>query len=87
MLGHDYYTDIITFPLSTQPGTLEAEIYISIDTVRSNAQLYKVTLHQELHRVMVHGLLHLCGYMDKSPLEQRAMRAAENEALTWLSTP
>jgi len=79
-LQHDDYTDIITFDDSTN-DTISGELYISIDTVRSNAKDYQVDFYNELLRVMVHGTLHLCGYKDKSADEQREMRSAEDKYL------
>lgn len=78
-LQHNYYTDIITFNL-TAPGqkAIDAEIYISIDTVRSNAALYRTSKKNEIHRVIFHGLLHLCGYNDKTQKQQKEMRAKED---------
>ena len=78
-LDHDYYTDIITFPLSENP--IEANVFISIDRVKENAQLYKVKLEDELHRVMIHGMLHLCGYGDKTETEIQTMRDKEDHYL------
>lgn len=75
-LQHDYYTDIITFPLNNDP--IEANVFISIERVKENAQLYKVEFEDELHRVMIHGLLHLFGYKDKTEDEQQSMRSKEN---------
>jgi probable rRNA maturation factor len=77
-LKHDYYTDIITFDLSEENGTITGEIYISIDRVRDNARQNNVRLYEELHRVIFHGALHLCGYGDKAPKEVKQMRAKEN---------
>jgi len=79
-LDHDYYTDIITFPLQDSP--LEATIFISIDRVRENAELYKNSFTDELHRVIVHGLLHLLGYKDKTDEEKSTMRSKEDESLS-----
>jgi probable rRNA maturation factor len=78
-LQHNYFTDIITFDLS-EPGSnsIDADIYISIDTVRDNAKHYKVSIKTELHRVVFHGILHLCGFNDKSPHQQKRMREKEN---------
>lgn len=76
-LNHDFYTDIITFDLSETPGQLSGEIYISIDRVRDNAKTQGTTIKEELHRVIFHGLLHLCGYKDKKPGEIRVMREKE----------
>lgn len=84
-LSHDYYTDIITFPLDETPAVVSGECYISVDRVRDNAKQLGVTFAEELHRVMAHGLLHLLGYGDKSPAEERSMRQEENKALTRLA--
>jgi len=78
-LNHDYYTDIITFPLQESP--LEATIFISIERVRENAQLYNSSFEDELHRVLVHGLLHLLGYKDSTADEKLQMRNKENDCL------
>jgi probable rRNA maturation factor len=80
-LKHNYYTDIITFDLSQIPGAIIGEIYISTDRVRDNALTLKVSIKEELHRVIFHGALHLCGYMDKTPKDAKAMRAAEDRCL------
>ncbi len=80
-LGHDYYTDVITFDYS-EGDTISGDIFISLDTVRSNAEKYGVPYGEELQRVMVHGVLHLCGVNDKGPGERKKMEAAENHALT-----
>lgn len=77
-LRHDTYTDIITFGLSEKSDPLIADIYISVDRVRENARLYEVSFRQELHRVIFHGALHLCGYKDKSARDVRLMRSKEN---------
>ena len=78
-LKHDYYTDIITFDLTNSPADPKiAEIYISIDRVKDNARLQGVHIRQELHRVIIHGALHLCGYKDKVKLDVKAMRARED---------
>ncbi|HMT74755.1 MAG TPA: rRNA maturation RNase YbeY [Chitinophagaceae bacterium] len=76
-LQHDYYTDIITFELS-ESGLVEAEIYISIDRVRDNAKKLSVSIISELHRVIFHGVLHLCGYGDKGAEQEKKMRKMEN---------
>lgn len=76
-LKHDYLTDIITFQLS-ETGPVEAEIYISIDRVRENAKILSVTLKSELHRVIFHGVLHLCGYGDKENEQEKIMRKMED---------
>jgi probable rRNA maturation factor len=80
-LQHDFYTDIITFDLSSESGLTEGEIYISIDRVRENAQSHDTTPNKELHRVIFHGALHLCGYKDKSRVEVETMRKAEDRYL------
>lgn len=80
-LGHNYFTDIISFDLSENPKTIQAEIYISIDRVRENAKAFKTTLKRELHRVVFHGVLHLLGYKDKSRSERQEMREMEEQ---WL---
>ena len=80
-LNHDYYTDIISFDLSSGPKKV-AEIYISIDRVRENAQSLGVSLKNELHRVIFHGALHICGYKDKTITERAAMRKKEDHYLS-----
>jgi probable rRNA maturation factor len=77
-LNHKTLTDIITFDLSSEKKSVEGEIYISMERVKENAAIYKAPVSQELHRVMVHGVLHLCGYKDKKPAEQKKMREMEN---------
>lgn len=79
-LGHDYYTDIITFDYC-EGDTLNGDLVISLDTVKSNAELFKKDYDEELHRVIIHGVLHLCGINDKGPGEREIMEAAENKAL------
>lgn len=80
-LGHNFYTDIITFNLSEINSSIEAEIYISTDRVKENSKSQKSSFKQELLRVVFHGVLHLCGYSDKSPYQQRKMREKEDEYL------
>lgn len=80
-LQHDTYTDIVTFELSDNPEVTEGEIYISIDRVQENAKKFNVTEDYELHRVIFHGALHLCGYKDKSKKEELLMRKKEEENL------
>ncbi|MEN6588187.1 MAG: rRNA maturation RNase YbeY [Proteiniphilum sp.] len=82
-LQHDFYTDIITFDYS-EGNIISGDIFISLDTVRSNSQMYHTDFETELHRVMIHGVLHLCGINDQSEAEQKEMRAAENSALELL---
>lgn len=84
-INHDYYTDIITFDY-TVPGRLSGDIIISLDTVASNALLLASEPTQELYRVIIHGVLHLCGIDDKGPGEREIMEAAENRALSLLQT-
>ena len=79
-LGHDYYTDVITFDYD-EDDTVSGDIVISLDTVRSNAQLFGKAYEEELYRVIIHGILHLCGINDKGPGEREIMEAAENKAL------
>ncbi|MFN5355543.1 MAG: rRNA maturation RNase YbeY [Bacteroidota bacterium] len=80
-LAHRTYTDIITFDHRPASGPIEGECYISIERVRENARSLDVSVRDELHRVMVHGLLHLCGHGDKSPREQQRMRSLEDSSL------
>ena len=80
-LQHDTFTDIVTFELGTEPGVTEGEIYISVERVRENATKFDVSEEQELHRVIFHGALHLCGYKDKSKEQSATMRKKENEYL------
>ena len=77
-LQHDYYTDIITFPLHDDGEKIEADIFISIDRVAENASKLEQKFEQELARVMVHGLLHLLGYGDGTDTEKKAMRERED---------
>lgn len=79
-LQHDYFTDIITFDYS-QGDTIAGDIFISVDTVKSNAEEFGTDYSQELYRVIIHGILHLCGVNDKGPGERAVMEKAENEAL------
>jgi probable rRNA maturation factor len=80
-LRHNSYTDIVTFDQSTNTNYLEADIFISIDRVRANAQQLAATFEDELHRVMVHGILHLVGYKDKTASDKQQMRKRENHFL------
>jgi len=77
-LQHDYYTDIITFELNEKDEPIIGDIYISIDRVKENSKLYQTTFIQELNRVIIHGVLHLCGYKDKSKKDEQLMRQKEN---------
>jgi rRNA maturation RNase YbeY len=80
-LQHDYYTDIITFGLSGPGEPIEAEVYVSVDRVRDNAHQFGTTVREELHRVIFHGALHLCGYKDKTQKDQGVMRKMEDKYL------
>lgn len=80
-LNHDYYTDVITFDY-TKGTTINGDIFISLDTVRSNSERLNTPYNEELHRVMAHGILHLCGINDKGPGEREIMENAENKALS-----
>ncbi len=80
-LQHDYYTDIITFDY-TEGSRISGDLFISLDTVRTNAEQFADgDYHRELHRVIIHGILHLCGINDKGPGEREQMEAAEDRAL------
>ena len=79
-LQHDYYTDVITFDYN-ENDVLNGDIVISLDTVRTNAEKFGKTFDDELHRVIIHGILHLCGLHDKAPGEREQMEKAENRAL------
>lgn len=82
-LQHDYYTDIITFDY-TEGDTISGDLFISLDTVRTNAEQFDKPYEEELHRVIIHGILHLCGINDKGPGEREIMEAAEDKALAML---
>jgi probable rRNA maturation factor len=84
-LGHDTLTDIITFD-QTEGLKVSGDIVISKERVEENAGTYKITFKDELHRVMIHGILHLCGYKDKTEEEKKIMRRKEDEALRLFST-
>ena len=79
-LGHDYYTDIITFDYS-EPGKVSGDMFISIETVETNSFKFHSSYDKELMRVIIHGVLHLCGINDKGPGERAVMEAAEERAL------
>ena len=81
-LNHDFYTDVITFDLSPNTKAISAEVYISIERIRDNANQLGLSLKSELHRVLFHAALHLCGYNDKKKKEKELMRKKENELLT-----
>ncbi len=82
-LGHDTYTDIITFDYSNG-DEISGEIYISIDRVKENSRKYEQAFNNELMRIMIHGVLHLCGYGDKTADQKKKMRQKENKALELL---
>ena len=82
-LNHNYYTDIITFDYSSG-NIISGDIFISIKTVNSNSKLYKTSFMEELHRVIIHGILHLLGLNDLSAEDEKLMRIAENQALQML---
>lgn len=84
-LQHDYYTDIITFDYC-EDNVLNGDLVISLDTVRTNAEQQHTTYEEELHRVIIHGILHLCGINDKGPGERELMEAEENKALALRKT-
>lgn len=82
-LKHDYYTDIVTFPYNDEKS-ISADIFISIHRVKDNASLLNIEFEKELHRVMIHGVLHLLGYDDHSETQRKSMRAKENACLDLL---
>ena len=82
-LQHDYYTDIITFDYD-EDDVISGDLFISLDTVRTNAEQVGATYEEELHRVIIHGILHLCGINDKGPGEREIMEENENKALAML---
>ena len=84
-LGHDYYTDVITFDYD-EANVVSGDIVISLDTVRSNAELFGKSYDEEFYRVLIHGILHLCGINDTGPGEREVMEAAENKALAMRAT-
>ena len=81
-IGHDYFTDIITFDYSElDEGVVSGDIFIDVETVADNARIYGVTARQEMLRVVVHGVLHLCGQKDKSPRDEKQMHRKEDKYL------
>jgi len=84
-LGHDYYTDIITFDYDEE-DVISGDLVISLDTVRTNADKFGKEYTEELNRVIIHGILHLCGINDKGPGEREIMEADENKALAILAS-
>ncbi|MCD7938339.1 MAG: rRNA maturation RNase YbeY [Tannerellaceae bacterium] len=83
-LQHDYYTDIITFDY-TEGDKIAGDLFISLDTVKTNAEKFSTPYNEELHRTIIHGILHLCGINDKGPGEREIMEQHENEALQLLN--
>ena len=81
-LNHDFYTDVITFDLSMDKKTISAEVYISIERIRDNAKQLGLSIKSELHRVLFHAALHLCGYNDKRIKDKEIMRKMEDQLLT-----
>ena len=86
-LQHDDFTDIITFTYGTESRRIVGEVYISVQRVRENAQVFETSFNRELHRVMFHGLLHLCGYEDKLNADQALMRKKEDKYLDLYLRP
>ncbi len=84
-LKHDFYTDIITFDQAELPNKIEGEIYISVERVKDNSETLKVDFKEELKRVVIHGILHLVGFKDKTEKEKKKMRALENEMLQLIN--
>ena len=82
-LQHDYYTDIISFDY-TEGTKISGDLFISLDTVKSNSENFGTDYTEELHRIIIHGILHLCGINDKGPGEREIMTQKENEALALL---
>jgi len=80
-LNHDFYTDVITFDLSTDSKAMSAEVYISIERIRDNAKQLGLSIKSELHRVLFHAALHLCGYNDQKKKDKEIMRKRETELL------
>ncbi len=78
MLNHNFYTDIITFDYTEEGGSIEGEIYISLDRVRENARTFDQKFHVELLRVILHGILHIVGYKDKTKIQKATMREKED---------
>lgn len=82
-LQHDYYTDIITFDY-TSGNKISGDLFISLDTVKTNSEKFETPYNEELHRTIIHGILHLCGINDKGPGERKIMEENENKALAIL---
>lgn len=86
-LNHDTYTDIITFELSGPHQPILSDVYISVERVKENSKLFNATFKRELHRVIFHGALHLCGYKDKSKEQSHQMRSKEEQYLNKYFVP
>ena len=86
-IGHDYFTDVITFDYSDLKGEgiVSGDIFIDVDTVKDNARIYGATFTSEMHRIIVHGVLHLCGQKDKIPRAEKQMHRKEDKYLKLLS--
>lgn len=84
-LNHNTFTDIITFDLSEDNQSVSGDIFISIERVKENAKTFKITFQKELHRVLIHGILHLLGYEDKTPAQENEMRSKEDYYLSLLA--
>lgn len=85
-LQHDYYTDVITFDY-TEGNKISGDVFISLDTVKSNAEQFGTDYFEELERVIIHGILHLCGFKDKEAADEARMREEENKAISSLEKP
>lgn len=85
-LGHDYYTDVITFDY-TEGNRIAGDIFISLDTVKSNSELFQTDYYTELERIIIHGILHLCGFKDKEPSAKAEMTRQEDLAIALLDKP
>ncbi|MEE1183603.1 MAG: rRNA maturation RNase YbeY [Paludibacteraceae bacterium] len=85
-LQHDYFTDIITFDY-TEGNKISGDLFISLDTVKSNSEQFGTDYYEELERVIIHGILHLCGFKDKEPADEARMREEENKAISSLEKP
>ena len=83
-LGHDFYTDIVTFPMTDCETVLSSEFCISVDRIKENAETFNRSHESELHRVIIHGVLHLIGFDDHTDKEEKEMREKEEEALKLL---
>jgi rRNA maturation RNase YbeY len=86
-LNHSTYTDIVTFDNSESKGTIEGDIFISVDRVKDNAVKFSRPFQEELHRVLIHGILHLAGYSDKGPIRKARMTKKEDACLSLPGVP